>query len=65
MGAEKELDEVEVTPEMLEAGVDVVWLKTNGCTVPMSFSAEDLAASVFRAMAQASRRCPNPHGDET
>ena len=66
MGAEKERDEeIEITPEMVAAGVDVVWLKTNGCTVTMSFSAEDLATSVFRAMVQASCRCPNPHGDET
>jgi hypothetical protein len=42
-------DEIEITPEMIEAGADII-LGELGGSLPALFSAEDLAEQVFRAM---------------
>jgi hypothetical protein len=42
--------EIEVTPEMMRAGVEAIWERIVGCDLGGHFSAERLAASVYRAM---------------
>lgn len=47
-------DEIEVTSEMIEAGEWTILEKVGGADLGGSFSAADLAASVYRAMELAS-----------
>jgi hypothetical protein len=42
--------EIEVTPEMVEAGVTVIWEELGGADLGGLFSASDLAKSVYLAM---------------
>ena len=46
-------DKIEVIPEMIEAGCDVIWLELTGADLSPSFSASRLAKLVFQAMAEA------------
>jgi hypothetical protein len=59
-GAPGRNDEIEITPEMIEAGEDVL-LGELGGAVTSYWSAPELAKRVFEAMAsldrQATRRC--------
>ena len=43
-------DEIEVTPEMIEAGEYAILSEIGGVQIGGLFSARDLAASVYRAM---------------
>lgn len=46
----KEHEEIEVTPEMIEAGEDVILCAVGGAELGGHFSASDLAEEVYRAM---------------
>ena len=46
---------VEVTPEMIEAGGDVIWRGLGGCELLPSVRPDELAKEVFEAMAGASQ----------
>ena len=50
---DEEKAEMEITPEMLEAGIDVIWLELTGADLPSRFCAYRLAKMVFQAMAAA------------
>jgi hypothetical protein len=52
--AAKEL-EIRITPAMIEAGESLVWREMSGSIPHPSFSAVDLAKSVFREMSIAAR----------
>jgi hypothetical protein len=45
--------EVEVTPEMIAAGVEAIWDRLGGYDLGGHFSASRLAEEVYRAMASA------------
>ena len=47
---EKPEVEIEITPEMIEAGEDVILCEVGGANLGGLFSAPELAARVFRAM---------------
>ena len=44
-------DEVEITPEMIDAGADAILCVVGGADLGGFFSAQELAARVYRAMA--------------
>ena len=52
-------DKIEVTPEMVEAGVDVIWRELGGADLGGQFSADDLVKRVYRAMCNARRATPS------
>lgn len=43
-------DEIEITPEMVEAAEEVIWGKVDSTSVGPLFSASDLALEIFLAM---------------
>lgn len=52
------LDEIEITPEMIEAGADVLAVRIGGLIGP-GWSPDELASLVYRAMASlGSGTCP-------
>jgi hypothetical protein len=53
------IEEIVITPTMLEAGVDVIHAFGAECASPY-FSASDLAIEVYRAMAAADLSKPDP-----
>lgn len=46
-----ETEEIEITPEMIEAGAHIIRCEVGGAELGGQFSAYELASSVFRAMA--------------
>lgn len=48
----RDTSEIEVTPEMIDAGEAAVWRNLNVGYVYADFSVRDLAAEVYRAMAR-------------
>lgn len=44
------MNDIEVTPEMIEAGADAILSRVGGADLGAFFSAEDLAVEVYLAM---------------
>lgn len=51
-------EEIEVTPEIIQAGADVLWSRFSDVLSPPSETALDVAVEVYRAMAA----IPRQHG---
>jgi hypothetical protein len=49
-------DEIEIAPEMIDAGEDAIWSGFSGGEIPADFSPRGMAVAVFRAMATLSPR---------
>ena len=54
-------DGIEITPEMIEAAVEIIWGELGGAELGGLFSASDLASSVYLAMERSKREAPASH----
>jgi hypothetical protein len=49
------VEEIKITPEMIEAGENIIWRALGGCDLLPSVHPDELAKEVFEAMVEVSR----------